>query len=669
MPVRQRIEGTLHRNLPVTISVREQEAGKADDGLLRLRLSASSEMAVLRTPWWDEPWLETLGHDEGEVDMTRFNDGAVVLANHDRYAAVGNTPLAGIGAIERGWLEGGRLWTDIVISRREALADLRQDIADGLVRNVSIGYVINERVLVKAGKEGTPNEYRVTSWMPYEISLVDIPADASVGLGRSADDAKPATATYRVVETPAEGTPTNHGDRSMPNSATPAAHTPATPSTAPATAAAPETRSQPAAAPAPAVAPVAQVREAVRVAGFDTELALDMVERGLTLEQVREELFRKMGEKANAAPTRSAAANVLVVQDETVNRRDFMAEAIAHRVSAAGQLSEGARQFRHMNLLRLAEEVLIGNGERVRGLSSMEIASRALHHTSDFPLILAAVANKRLRAAYEAAPVTYNRWARRAPNAPDFKTINALQIGSAPDLEKVAEGGEFKYGTVKEAGETYKVATFGKIVAFTRQSIINDDLRAFDRVLASFGSSARRLENSLVYKELTANAAMADGTALFHADHGNLGAAGAIAVATLGEGRAAMRKQKGLGGDLINIAPSFLLVPTDLEQLAYQYTSSQFVPAKPGDTNEFRSGGRTALEPIVEPLLDATSTSQWYLAADGNVCDTVEYCYLDGSEGVYLESEPGFDVDGMKLKARLDFAAKVVDHRGLYRRG
>lgn len=229
---RQRIEGTLHRSLPATLTVRAAEAGPADDGLLRLRLSVSSETPYLRSSWWDEPWIEVLGHKAGEIDLTRLNDGAPVLANHDRYTAVGNTPLAGIGAIEKAWTEGTRLMADIVISRREALADLRQDIADGLVRNVSIGYMINERVLTKATADGQPDEYRVTSWTPFEVSPVDIPADATVGLGRSLDapDPKNPQSRYRVIDlnAPAAGETTTTGVRSMTTEVTP----PAAPTTA-----------------------------------------------------------------------------------------------------------------------------------------------------------------------------------------------------------------------------------------------------------------------------------------------------------------------------------------------------------------------------------------------------------------------------------------------------
>ena len=205
---RSRIDGILHRNLPATLTLRAADPAQADDGLLRLQLSASSETPYLRSSYWDEPWIEVLGHKANEVDLSRLNDGAPVLANHDRYTPVGSTPLAAIGTVEKAWVSDGRMQADIIISRREALADLRQDIGEGLVRNVSIGYQIGERVLTKANGEDQPDEYRVTAWTPFEISLVDIPADATVGLGRAQDTADPSAARYRVVDLPpAAGTP------------------------------------------------------------------------------------------------------------------------------------------------------------------------------------------------------------------------------------------------------------------------------------------------------------------------------------------------------------------------------------------------------------------------------------------------------------------------------
>ena len=198
----------------------------------------------------------------------------------------------------------------------------------------------------------------------------------------------------------------------------------------------------------------------------------------------------------------------------------------------------------------------------------------------------------------------------------------------------------------------------------------------YRRLVAGFGASAMRLENRTVYAQLTANANLADGGALFNATavttaggHANLGSGGGsvLQMSSLTTGRTAMRLQKGLQGEELNLAPAFLLVPAALEQTAYSLTSANYVPATKAEINEFRAGGRTALDPIVEPVLDANSSTAWYLAAANSQVDTVEYCYLDGAEGPVIESEMGFDVDGMSLKCRLDFAAKAIDFRGLYR--
>jgi hypothetical protein len=223
--------------------------------------------------------------------------------------------------------------------------------------------------------------------------------------------------------------------------------------------------------------------------------------------------------------------------------------------------------------------------------------------------------------------------------------------------------------------EVYSMLTYGRIVSFTRQALINDDLRGFDRLVSAFGNSAARLENRTVYGILTTNAALSDTGNLFNATavttaggHANYTGTGtAISVTSLGVGRTMMRLQKGLQSEELNLTPSYLIVPATQESLAYQYTSASYVPATAATINEFRAGGRTALEPVVEAILDATSTTAWYLAASTGSVDTVEYCFLDGAEGPVIESEVGFEVDGISYKCREDFAAKAIDFRGLYK--
>ena len=78
------------------------------------------------------------------------------------------------------------------------------------------GLSVLERTLVKSNGGNSPDEYRVTKWLPMEVSLVDIPADATVGLGRSHDASQSADSQpgYRIVELPESGASlkrTHHG--------------------------------------------------------------------------------------------------------------------------------------------------------------------------------------------------------------------------------------------------------------------------------------------------------------------------------------------------------------------------------------------------------------------------------------------------------------------------
>lgn len=366
---------------------------------------------------------------------------------------------------------------------------------------------------------------------------------------------------------------------------------------------------------------------------------------------------------------------VQTVRDSGLVRVAGIEEAMLHRMDARTPMTDNGRQFRSFTLIELCREFLEVHGVSTRGMDRMAVARTALqyrsglHGTSDFPALMASIANKRLRSSYQENPGTYKVWARRAPNAPDFKSISVATLSAMPDLLRTNEHGEFQWGTVSDGVANYSLLTYGRLVGLSRQTLVNDDLRAFDRALLAFGSAAARLENRTVYSELTGNANMVDGVPLFHANHWNVktGGLSALSALALGDGRTSMRLQKGAAQELLNLAPSYLIVPAMLEQTAYQLTSANYVPSAKAEVNEFREGGRTALEPIVEPILDANSSTAWYLAASTGSVDTVEYCYLDGAEGPFIDAKVGFEVDGIIFKCRLDFVAKAVDYRGLYK--
>jgi hypothetical protein len=617
---------------------------------------------VQRYDWLrDENYLEELSMDPAHVRLDRLRGGAPLLDTHSRWSVRDI-----IGVVESASVDGKQGTGTVRMSDREDVQPIVRDVENKIIRNVSVGYKVH-KVERSTDQATGMTVLRAIDWEPMELSLVPVGADAGAGVR----DDKQKTFPCEIVNL--ADSAVNRKEPVMSEAEVRAAAEEA------AKKAAAEEAARKALADAERAAvetertrgvEIRKVAKMLRVPDAEAER---LVTAGTSLEKARVELIEARAKED--AKTVVRGVHIETVTDEDKTRHEMMSAAVLHRVNPKEKLPDGAREYRNMSLLRLAEDCLERNGIRTRGLTRLDIATRALHLQTrdgpgmmaggDFANVLADVANKRLRQAYIENPGSYQRWARRAPNAPDFKNLNVIQLSSMPDLLQTNEHGEFKYGTLSDGKETYSLITYGRIVSFTRQSLINDDLSAFDRVTTGFGASAARLENRTVYAILTANAALADGVALFHATHANTGTSGVISVTTLTEGRKKMRLQKGLQSEELNLMPAYLIVPAAIEHTAYQFTSTLYLPAKSSDINEFRTGGRTAIEPIVEAVLDASSSAVWYLAADNAQVDTVEYCFLDGSEGVFMESEMGFDVDGMKLKARLDFATKAIDYRGL----
>lgn len=658
------------RKLELPMQLRLAPVGSVDEKTRTVDLTWSTGAGVTRFDWWSgERYIEELSMDPKSIRMTRLQAGAPLLAAHNQWDL-----RAVIGVVEAASIEKGQGVASVRFAMDDEDADMVwRKVQQKIVRNVSVGYIVHRYQKTDAPDGGLP-VWRAIDWEPVEISFVAVPADAGAQVRAALKPEQLASVRTFPCEfiTPAaaaaDSTTTTRKESTMTDKVTQGGNSAADPN------AGNEAELQIAARAAQAERErISEIQKRCRDAELGEEFAQSLVTGGKSVDQACRAIVDEIAKK-KAAPA-AVGTRAIVVEDERVKLRSAVASAIVHRMDPRSKLPEGAGDFRYMSFSRLAEEVLQREGVSVRGFSRMQIAERALHSTSDFPNILADAFNKRLRQAYVENQPSYTVWARRGPNAPDFKTINVTTISGAPDLQKVLEGGEFKSGSMSDGKETYQVFTYGRIVGISRQALVNDDLSAFDRLPRLLGNAARRLENRTVYGVLTANAALSDTGALFnvtavttaggHANYAT-GTGSVLGTGSLKTGRAAMRVQKGLNSEELNIAPRYLIVPAALEQDAYQLTSSQYTPTKPSDVNEFREGGRTALQPIVEAYLDSASATAWYLAADNNQVDTVEFCYLDGSEGLYLETQIGFDVDGMKVKARLDFAAAALDFRGLY---
>jgi hypothetical protein len=137
----------------------------------------------------EEPYMryfgnEVLGHKKGEIDMDFLSSGrAPLLLDHD--------PEKQIGVIKSVELdeEGGRLRAKVRFGKGALAQEAFTDVVDEIKANISVGYEVHDMTLV--GKDGDDNTYRVNNWRPVEASLVSIPADVTVGVGRSGEAPKP----------------------------------------------------------------------------------------------------------------------------------------------------------------------------------------------------------------------------------------------------------------------------------------------------------------------------------------------------------------------------------------------------------------------------------------------------------------------------------------------
>lgn len=429
-------------------------------------------------------------------------------------------------------------------------------------------------------------------------------------------------------------------------------------------------------------------------ANIERAFADKLVDDGVGLDVARERILERMVTK----PVGSAASQISFVSSGDERFSEAMRAGLIQRafkgagVKAEADKAVGSEDFRHMSLMRMAEKWLQRKGVNTDRMSSQDIARAALgspaivsryniqrdayHTTGSFPALMLDAANKTLLAAYDEAPYTWSMWARQGTSVSDLKNINRVRFSESPNLEAIPEGQEYKEKPMSDQKETYAPVKYGAMFSVTWETVVNDDLDAISRVPAMHGNAARRKQNQAVYNVLTSNPTMSDTYALFSASHtsgSNLsGASANPSVSTLNTAFAAMMVQKGLSGDAIaNVVPRYLIVPAALRGTGLELvTSTSYIVANgnSGVQNPYGVGGSSPLTLVVEPLLDANSTSAWYLAGDpSDGIDTVELTFLAGEESPVLESEWDFDSDKYKYKVRQTFGVAPIDWRALYK--
>lgn len=174
-----------------------------------LELAFSSEAAEVQT----RSGVEILGHRINEVRMHRLDNGAALLLDHN--------PREHIGVVESASIDSDHRGRAIVrFGRSPRAEEILRDVLDGIRKHVSVGYLVHQVEVI--GQRDAGPLYRATDWEPIEISIVSIPADPSVGIGRALENLPQDTATV------SQHTPSTPEDQTMTEPSPPPMPTPPT---------------------------------------------------------------------------------------------------------------------------------------------------------------------------------------------------------------------------------------------------------------------------------------------------------------------------------------------------------------------------------------------------------------------------------------------------------
>lgn len=619
---------------------------------------------------------EELSLDPAHVDLARLNAGAPLLDTHNHWELGGV-----IGVVEKAWVKDGEGRALVRFSERAEVAPIFADVKTGIIRNVSVGYEVRKYEITE--EEGKPPLYRATDWAPLEISLVPVGADAAAGT--RADPGVPTTACEFVNRASAQteedtamkdDTPTA-GAAAAPGSNTPA---PQSPDAARAAAPAPDPETIRRDAVEAERKRGQDIRARTTAVGLPAEVADDLIARGVATEHVANALIDEIAKRGGAGTARPGITMGRSSEDPAEQRATFVEALCARAASLSPALgfapTERARSYVNMPVMGMLAEYARLRGVRIdpylppAAMFDRLVGERALS-TSDFPIILADAGRKIMVKAYELAAPTYRLIFAKKPFR-DFKPHNHIRAGDFPVLLEKGETAEFKYGSMGEAKNPIVLGTFGRIVGLSRRVLINDDMGAFTNMPEKGGRRVADFENATAWGQAALNSYggptileknLPNGRPLFHADHGNLAGSGAaIAIASVGAGRAAMMKQKSLDGLMINPMPRYLVTSPDKFTDAESFCAVNVVAAKDADANPFK--GR------LTPLSDGNLTglgNAWHLYADPAVVETLVYGYLEGAAGPQFAVREGFTTDGIEFRLFVDFAAGAVDYRGAYK--
>ncbi len=303
--------------------------------------------------------------------------------------------------------------------------------------------------------------------------------------------------------------------------------------------------------------------------------------------------------------------------------------------------------------------------QKIHGGNLREVLQAAFS-THSVTTALTQLGHKNLLAGFDVVPQTWKEVAV-SDTVPDFKTTTAFRLTASLEYEELGPGGEIKHGELGQESYTKKAKTYAKMLALTRNDIINDDLGMFNDIRNRLGMGAAIKVNKEFW---TVWLAAANAGVFWAAGRGNLVTSASFNTAGLTKAVKAFRTIGGTDGGLMNLNPDRVLVPPELETTALEFFTSReqrdtTATTKAGTNNIFNNRFR----PVVVPELSNSSftgysATDWWMLPNPAILASASVVFLNGVQTPVIESaDVDFNVLGIQFRGYHDFGVQMTEHR------
>ncbi|MCK6471518.1 MAG: HK97 family phage prohead protease [Planctomycetes bacterium] len=583
---------------------------------------------------------EILHHSVGGVDLEPARVAGCVLFNHN--------PAVPIASILKIWIdEDAQRGRAIIRFGSTPDAELAlQQMQDGMLKGISFGYEPLEGEYVRSGQsfeiDGIEYDgpcFVVTRWSVYEVTATTIPADYTVGVGRTRDAGAAAFSFPLATRELAEIIGTNRTS---------------------------------------AMSEFARRRglpkrggnylwnrkcalRAARKWGSNNYIAIRNAleaipdESNLQGASVSAPYFE--GEHAMPATVTRDRTDTLLKRAESALVRALPSFA---PVARNDEYTRGVAPVRDFE--DLARRCVEARGERIDNRDGRETIYKRALSGGMLSALVANVAQKLVVPAYK-SHATWRSWVPVTDDA-DFKGQSRVILEGLGYLPETPENGELKEANLSASAESIRAIALGTLFKIPWELFFERSVRWFDLLMMNAGRAVANAESRLVYTHLLANANMADGVPLFHADRGNLATGGGSALGLTGLGAAetgfyahAENFQVGSPNlqvaEPVGVAPDVLIVPPALRATALDLV------------RQVSPGGEPSYIVEAEPRLSQTgfhanvSATRWFIAAAATeLTGAFELAHVHGVDNPIV-TEDRKDVSFLGVKFRVHFAAGV----------